>query len=141
MTTTSSFVSMLTAAATSVPRSWLVSVLLIVTSGVSVQTKSGSCRALQRRLLGELRQAFAEHPIEGGERVNDVGERLQRRGQLDRQHELAQNLAGARRHERCADQHAALAVANQFERAAVKVMDVAARGLRRIRAGDNDVEA
>ena len=45
------------------------------------------------------------------------------------------------RDQRRADQHAALAVADQLERAAVKVVDVAARGLGRIGAGDDDVDA
>ena len=73
--------------------------------------------------------------------MNDVGERLQRSAQLDRQHELADDLAGARRDQRRADQHPALAVGDQLERAAVKVVDVAARGLRRVGGRDDDVDA
>ena len=94
-----------------------------------------------RDLRGELVQAFPEHPVEGWERVDDVGERLQRSAQLDRQHELAHDLARTRSDQRRADQHPALAVADQLERAAVKVVDVAARGLGRIGGGDDDVDA
>ena len=61
--------------------------------------------------------------------------------QLDRQHELAHDLARARRDQGRAYQHAALAVGDQLERAPVKVMDVAARGLRRIGAGDDHLDA
>ena len=54
--------------------------------------------------------------------MNDVGERLQRRPQLDREHELAHDLAGARSDQRRADEHAALAVGDQLHRAAVEVV-------------------
>ena len=84
---------------------------------------SGSRGALQRHLRCEFLQAFPKHPIKGWKRVDDVGERLQRRAQLDRQHELAQDLARTRSDQRRADQHPALAVADQLQRAAVKVVE------------------
>ena len=50
------------------------------------------------------------------------------------------DLARTRSDKSRADQHAALAVANQLERATMKVMDGAACGLGRIGAGDDDVD-
>ena len=67
--------------------------------------------------------------------------RRQRRAQLDRQHEFPEDLARTRSDERCADQHAALAVGDQLDRATTKVVDVTARGLGRIGGGDDDVDA
>ena len=61
--------------------------------------------------------------------------------QFDREHQLAHDLARTRSDQRRADQHPALAVADQLERAPVEVVDVAARGLGRIGAGDDDVDA
>ena len=66
---------------------------------------------------------------------------LQRSTELDRQHQLAEDLARSRRDERRADQHAALAIGDQLDRAPVKIVDVATRGLGRIGAGDDDVDA
>jgi hypothetical protein len=71
-------------------------------------------------LRSELGQAFPTHPVEGWERVDDVGERRKRRAPLDRQHELSRDLARTRSDQGCANQHPALAVADQLERAAVK---------------------
>src|SRR5207248_4242526 len=110
---------------------------------------SGSCPrwALSKEtgpssyLRSELAQAFPEHPIEGREWMDDVGERLQRSAQLDRQYELAQDLAGTRSDQGRADQDSALAIADQLERAAVKVMDVPSRGLSRVCFGDDDLDA
>jgi hypothetical protein len=73
--------------------------------------------------------------------VDDIGELVQRSGQLDRQHELAHYFARTRSDQGRADQHPALAVADQLERAPVEVVDVASRGLRRIGAGDDVVDA
>ena len=50
--------------------------------------------AVRRKLRGELVQAGAEHAIEGGERVDHVGECRQRRPQLDGQHQLPDDLGG-----------------------------------------------
>ena len=73
--------------------------------------------------------------------MNDIGESLQRCPELDREHELADVLACARSDEGRADEHSARSVGDQLERATVKVVDVAARGLSRIGAGDDDVDA
>ena len=73
--------------------------------------------------------------------MNDVGERLQRDALLDREHELADDLARTRGDQGGADQHAAFAVGDQLERAAVEVVDVASRGLGRIGAGNGHVDA
>ena len=59
---------------------------------------------------------------------------------FDRQHEFPKDLARARSDERRADQHAAPAVGDQFDRAPVKVVDVATDRLCRIGAGDGDVD-
>src|SRR5829696_2242563 len=77
---------------------------------------SESCGALLPRLRGEFVQAFSEYAVEGWKRVDDVGERLQRNAQLDREHELAHDLARARSDQHRADQHPVLAVADEFER-------------------------
>src|SRR4030095_6506516 len=90
---------------------------------------------------GELLEDLAKHAIERGKRVDDVGEQRQRGGELDRQHELAEDLAGARRDQRRADERAAPAIADELDRAAMKIVDVAAGGLGRIRRGDDDVDA
>lgn len=66
--------------------------------------------------------------------MHDVGERLQRRPQLDREHKLAHDLAGTRRDQCRADEHAATAVGYQLHRAPVKVVNVASCGLIRIGA-------
>src|SRR6476659_8507467 len=94
-----------------------------------------------RDFRGELVQAFAKYAVERGKRMDDVGERLQGRPQLDREHELANDLAGARRDQRGTDEHSALSVRDQLERSAVKVMDVAPGRLGRVRRGDGDVNA
>ena len=73
-----------------------------------------------RRFRGELFQGLPKHPVERWEWVNDVGERFQRRAQLDRQHELADYLPRARRDQGRAYQHAARAIGDQFESASVK---------------------
>src|SRR5215211_1576289 len=99
------------------------------------------CGALQRRLRGEFAQASAEYAVEGWKWVDDVGERLQRNAQLDREHQLAHDLARTGSDQHRADQHPALAVADEFERAPVEVMDGAPCSLGRIGAGDNDVDA
>src|SRR3954453_13397912 len=57
---------------------------------------SGSCGALQRRFRGEFVKASAEYAVERWKWVDDVGERLQRNAQLDREHELAHDLARTR---------------------------------------------
>ena len=72
--------------------------------------------------------------------MDDVGESLQRRPQLDREHELADDLPCTRCDQRRANQHAALAVRDQLERASMEIVDVAARGLCRVGAGDGDVD-
>ena len=48
---------------------------------------------LHSRFRGELFDRCAKHPVEGWERMNDVGERFQRRRHLDRAHELDHDLA------------------------------------------------
>src|SRR5215203_3959832 len=102
---------------------------------------SRSCGALQRRLRGEFARASAEYAVEGWKGVDDVGERLQWDAQLDREHELADDLARTRTDQHRAYQHAARTVANQFECPLVEVMDRAPRRLARIGAGDDDIEA
>jgi hypothetical protein len=47
--------------------------------------------------------------------MDDIGQRVQRRSELDRQHQLAEDLARSRRDERCADQDAAVAIGNELE--------------------------
>jgi hypothetical protein len=96
---------------------------------------------LHSRFRGELFDRCAKHPVEGWERMNDVRERLQRCLQLDREHELAHDLAGTRSDQGRADEHAALAVGDQLQRPSVEVMNMASRGLGRIGADDNDVDA
>ena len=130
MTTTSSFRSTVAAVG-----------IVVACSLLDLCAAHGDLRICYAIFAASSLQAFAQHPVEGRERVDDVGERVQRRAQLDREHEFAQDLAGTRRDQRRADQHAALAVGDQLERAAVKVMDVAARGLGRIGGGDDDVDA
>jgi hypothetical protein len=94
-----------------------------------------------RDVRRELVQAFPKHPVERRERMDDIGENLQRRPQLDGEHELADDLACAGCDHCRADQHPALTIGDELERATVKVMDVAARGLSRIGAGDDAVDA
>ncbi len=103
--------------------------------------RSSVCHARRSNLRGERAQTLPEHPVEGRERVDHVGEGLERRAQFDRQHELTQDLARARAHERRADQNPALAVGDELERAPVKVMDVPSRGLGGIGDGHGDVDA
>src|SRR5918998_1429723 len=102
---------------------------------------SGSCGAVQRPLGGEFLQASSEYAVERWKWMDDVGEHPQRNAQLDREHELAHDLARTWSNQQRADQHPALAVADQFERAAVEVMDGPPRGLARIGAGNDDVDA
>src|ERR1700730_15247811 len=63
-----------------------------------------------RDFRGELLQGLPKHPVERRKGMDDMGERLQERAQLDREHELADDLAGARCDQRRADQHPALTV-------------------------------
>src|SRR5690348_15914266 len=77
----------------------------------------------------EHAQTLPKHAVERRERVNHVGQGLDRRAQLDRENELPQDLAGTRAHDRRADESSALAVRDQLERAPVKVVDVPSRGL------------
>ena len=93
------------------------------------------------RLRGEFVQAVAWHAVEAWKWVDDVGGRLQRNAQLDREHDLARDLARARSDQHRADQHPVLAVADEFECALVEVVDGAPCGLGRVSGGDNDVEA
>src|SRR5262245_52400069 len=93
-----------------------------------------------RDLHRELVQALAQHPVKRRKWMNDIGERRQRRSQLDCEHELAEDLACTWCDHRRADQHPAFSVSDQLERATVKIVDVAARRLCRIRGGDNDVD-
>ena len=86
----------------------------------------------------ELREAFAKHPIERGERMDDVGECLQRSARSDCQHELPDDFAGTRSDERCADQCAAVAIADELQYAPVEVVDIASRALGRIAALGRD---
>ena len=73
--------------------------------------------------------------------MDDIGENLQRRSQLDCKHELADDLACARRDHGRADQHSTPAIADQFQRASMEVVDVPARGLGGISIGDGNVYA
>ena len=68
--------------------------------------------------------------------MNDIGESLQRCPELDREHELADDLACARSDQRRADQHPALSIGDKLERATVKVMNVAARALGHFHEAD-----
>src|SRR5689334_2035781 len=117
MTTTSSFRS----------RSVLNGVLLMMIS-------------LLRNFHSEVLENLSKNAVECGERMNHIGERLQRSRQLDRQHELAEDFARTRRDQGRTDQGATLAIADQFDRALVEIMDVAAGRLRRIGGRDHDVE-
>src|SRR6476660_5316899 len=104
MATTSSFRSTVAAVGTRVARccSVLTGVLLMVFS-------------FARDFRGELVQGLSKHPVERRKGMDDIGERLQRRPQLDGEHELADNLACAWCDQRCADQHPALTVGDQLE--------------------------
>jgi hypothetical protein len=66
--------------------------------------------------------------------------RLQWRAELDREHQLTQDLAGSRSNQRCADQYCAIAICHDLEGAPVKIVDVAARGLGRVGARSDDVD-
>jgi len=68
----------------------LIFVLLIVTSVVQVMSGISIAPRFAAPLRGELVQAVPKHLVEAWEWVDDVGERLQRSAQLDRQHELVQ---------------------------------------------------
>src|SRR4051812_39758669 len=85
--------------------------------------------SFERGFRCELIQTLAEHSIERGKRMDDIGEGLQWCPQFDREYQLAHDLARARRDECRADQHAAFAIADEFERSPMEVVDVAARGL------------
>src|SRR6266851_2338307 len=74
--------------------------------------------------------------VEGGVGVDHVGQRLDRRPHLQGQHQLAEDLARPRRHQRRADEHAPRAVGDQLQHSAVKVVDVAARRLTRVGLDD-----
>src|SRR4051794_9991335 len=65
----------------------------------------------------ELVQAFAKDPVERREGMDDIGENLQRRSQLDCEYELADDCACARGDHGRADQDSALTVGYQLERA------------------------
>jgi hypothetical protein len=56
----------------------------------------GIRHVLHSHFRRELFDCCAKHPVEGWERMNDVGERVERRPQLDGEHELALDLAGTR---------------------------------------------
>src|SRR5207249_3605458 len=73
----------------------------------------------------ELAERRAEDPVEGGVGVDDVGQGADRRRRLEREHKLAEDLARAGRDKSGADQHAARAVGDELERAAVEIVDVA----------------
>src|SRR6185369_11090233 len=97
---------------------------------------------LTKRDLGrQLLKGRPQHAIERRVGVDDVAERGDWRFRLDRQYELTENLPRARAHQGRANEHFFLAVADQLQRAAVKVVDVAARGLRGVHRGDRDVDA
>src|ERR671913_1776642 len=96
--------------------------------------------ALDSRFRGELFEARAQNPVEGWEWMNDVGERVQRRAQLDREHELAHDLARTWSDQRGADEHAVFAVADELQSAAVKVVNVPSGGLGRIGVPDDDID-
>src|SRR5438045_2347246 len=101
MTTTSSFRSTFAGSASSAARALGDSGALMQISLTGWDKSSG--------LRGKVGEAFAKHAIERRERMDDVGERRERYARLDGQHELADDFAGARRHQRRADQHAAVA--------------------------------
>src|SRR5690348_1109476 len=115
MTTTSSFRSTTAALWFVAARSLPVWVVAIAASVCSSLPSDGSRHILQRHLPGQCLQGFAEHPVEGRERMDDVDQRRQRNAQLDREHQLADDLAGTRGDEGRADQHAALAIADEFQ--------------------------
>ena len=73
--------------------------------------------------------------------MNHVREVPHRRAHPHREHQLAEDLARPRRNQRGAHQHAALAVGDQLDRAAVEVVDVTARRLGRVRGRDHNLEA
>src|SRR3954462_15150389 len=101
---------------------------------------SGLHGALQLRLCGKLVEAFPKHAVECGERVDDVGERIQGSAQLDCQDKLTHDLARARGHQSRADEDTALTIAHELERTPVKIVDVASRTLGGIGAGDDNVD-
>src|SRR5262245_48379216 len=138
MITTSSFKSTVAPSETWVGCSLIASVPLIATSMIVSESRWRD--AMQRHLRSEFLQARAKHTIKGWKWVDDVGERFERRTQLDRQHELAKDLTRSRRDKRCADQHSASPICDELECASVKIVDVAACGLGRISGGDDDVE-
>src|SRR5262245_45517865 len=114
MMTTSSFRSTVGSLAPAVTCSLIVCVLSIVASVVDYSA-SRSRRRLQRDCCGELVETAPEHSVESGERMNDVGERLQWRTELDGQYELTDDLTRPRRDQRRADEHLARAVGDQFD--------------------------
>src|SRR5262245_20228135 len=128
MTTASSFRSIL--AGFPAACALVICVLLIVTSVIS-----------SIYLRHELAQTLSEDSVECRERVDDIGKRLQWRAQLDRQHQLADYLASTRSDQGRTDQHSARSVAYQLERASMKVVYPASRGLGGISAGHDDVDA
>src|SRR5215471_2808948 len=102
MTTTSSF------------KSWSV------LEGVVLMLLSLRCR-----FRGEFLEDLSQDAVERRKRVDHVGQQFQGRRQLDGQDELAKNLARSRRDQGGANQHAALAIADQFDRASMEIVDVA----------------
>src|SRR5262245_55355153 len=72
----------------------------------------------------ELGQTLPEDAVKSWERVDHVGKDTQRRARPNCQYELANDLARTRSDERGADQHLALAIGDQFQRALVKVVDL-----------------
>src|SRR5262245_17120638 len=140
MVMTSSFVSTVSPLGTCSAYAVLVFVVAMVTSVGFRLSGSESRHDWPLDLRGELLQTLSKHAIEGWERVDDIGERFQRSTELDRQHELAQNLSRTGSHQRRADQHAALTVGDQLDRATMKIMDVAARGFCRIGASGGDID-
>src|SRR5918993_5040796 len=118
MATTSSFRS---TGAGDVTRSLIDSVLLIAAS-VMRGTWIRLAGLVRRRFVCECLQTCAQHAVERGKRVEDVRKGLQRRPYLYGEHQLANDLACTRGDEGGADQHAAVAVADEFERATVKIM-------------------
>src|SRR4029078_12597803 len=103
--------------------------------GLGLQGPPGGC------LRGELFEGCAKDAVEGRERMDHVGERVQRGAQLDREHELSHDLACTGRDHCRPAQYPARAIGDQLDRAPMKVVDVAPRGFGWILPCDDHVDA
>src|SRR4051812_22484972 len=117
MTTTSSFTSTVATLGVFVAGSLIDCVLVTGTSVVWwILKASGERHGLWRDLASELAEARSKHSVERREWVDEVGECLQRRAQFDGEHQLSQDLARSRAHERRANQDTTLPVGDELDR-------------------------